>query len=43
MNVFQANSGTIQLDGKPFRAKDYQIGYLPEERGSIRKRQSESN
>lgn len=33
MNVFQANSGTIQLDGKPFYAKDYQIGYLPEERG----------
>lgn len=33
MNVFQANSGTIQLDGKPFHAKDYQIGYLPEERG----------
>lgn len=33
MNVFQANSGTIQLDGKPFHARDYQIGYLPEERG----------
>lgn len=33
MNVFQANSGTIQLDGKMFHAKDYQIGYLPEERG----------
>lgn len=33
MNVFQANSGTIQLDGKPFHTKDYQIGYLPEERG----------
>ncbi|BBF44762.1 ABC transporter, ATP-binding protein [Lachnospiraceae bacterium KM106-2] len=33
MDVFKANSGTITLDGKPFVARDYQIGYLPEERG----------
>ena len=33
MNVFKANSGTIWMDGKPFDTKDYQIGYLPEERG----------
>ncbi len=33
MNVFKANSGTITIDGKPFETKDYQIGYLPEERG----------
>lgn len=33
MDVFHANSGTILLDGKPFSRKDYQIGYLPEERG----------
>ncbi len=33
MNVFKANSGSIWMDGKPFETKDYQIGYLPEERG----------
>lgn len=33
MNVFKANSGTITIDGKAFETKDYQIGYLPEERG----------
>ena len=33
MNVFKANSGTIWMDGKPFDTKNYQIGYLPEERG----------
>ena len=33
MNVFKANSGTIWMDGKVFDIKDYQIGYLPEERG----------
>lgn len=33
MNVFQANSGTVTIDGKKFDTKDYQIGYLPEERG----------
>ncbi len=33
MDVFKANSGAITLDGKPFHPKEYQIGYLPEERG----------
>lgn len=33
MDVFKANSGTILIDGKPFSTKQYQIGYLPEERG----------
>ncbi len=33
MDVFKANSGSLLMDGKPFRAKEYQIGYLPEERG----------
>ncbi len=33
MDVFKANSGCLQMDGKPFLAKEYQIGYLPEERG----------
>lgn len=33
MNVFKANNGTIMMDGKPFATKEYQIGYLPEERG----------
>lgn len=33
MDVFKANSGTILMDGKPFFPKEYQIGYLPEERG----------
>lgn len=33
MDVFKANAGTITMDGKPFHALDYKIGYLPEERG----------
>lgn len=33
MDVFKANGGTITMDGKPFSTKEYQIGYLPEERG----------
>lgn len=33
MDVFKANSGRLLMDGKPFQAKEYQIGYLPEERG----------
>lgn len=33
MNVFEANEGEILLDGKKFRPKYDQIGYLPEERG----------
>lgn len=33
MDVFKANSGEILLDGKQFKPRNYQIGYLPEERG----------
>lgn len=33
MDVFKANAGVITLDGKPFQAKAYAIGYMPEERG----------
>lgn len=33
MDVFKANEGEILIDGKPFIPKEYQIGYLPEERG----------
>ena len=33
MDVFHANEGSILVDGKPFRTKDFRIGYLPEERG----------
>ncbi len=33
MDVFKANSGSVTLDGMPFLTKNYQIGYLPEERG----------
>ena len=32
-DVFKSNSGTITIDGNPFVPKEYQIGYLPEERG----------
>lgn len=33
MDVFKGNSGEIFIDGKRFAPKEYQIGYLPEERG----------
>ena len=33
MDVFKANSGSLLMDGRPFKAREYQIGYLPEERG----------
>ena len=33
MDVFKCDSGEILIDGKPFIPTDYQIGYLPEERG----------
>lgn len=33
MDVFKANSGEILIDGKPFIAHEYKIGYMPEERG----------
>lgn len=38
MDVFHANSGEILLDGKTFIPSDFQIGYLPEERGLYPKR-----
>lgn len=37
MDVITKNSGEITLDGKRFRAGDYKIGYLPEERGMYQK------
>ena len=33
MDVFKGDSGEILIDGKPFKPTNYQIGYLPEERG----------
>lgn len=33
MDVFKSDGGTILLDGKTFIPKNFQIGYLPEERG----------
>lgn len=33
MDVFKKNSGNILLDGREFIPRNYQIGYLPEERG----------
>lgn len=33
MDVFKADSGEILIDGKKFEPRNYQIGYLPEERG----------
>lgn len=39
MDVFHANAGTITMDGKPFVPRDYQIGYLPEERGLYPKKE----
>lgn len=33
MDVFKSDGGTILLDGKTFFPKNFQIGYLPEERG----------
>ncbi len=38
MDVFKASSGNILLDGKPFVANKYKIGYLPEERGMYPKK-----
>ena len=37
MDVFQADSGEILLDGKPFNRADHRIGYMPEERGMYEK------
>lgn len=33
MDVFKANQGEMLMDGQPFHANQYNIGYLPEERG----------
>ncbi|MBI9011844.1 MAG: ATP-binding cassette domain-containing protein [Clostridiales bacterium] len=33
MDLFQANNGTILLNGNTFKPREFQIGYLPEERG----------
>lgn len=33
MDVFKATEGSVLLDGKTFVPREYQIGYLPEERG----------
>ena len=33
MDVFKANSGEILIDGKKCEPRNYQIGYVPEERG----------
>ncbi len=38
MDVFEADSGEVLLDGKPFRQGDFRVGYLPEERGLYPKR-----
>ena len=38
MDVFHANSGEILMDGKKFVPSDFQIVYLPEERGLYPKR-----
>lgn len=37
MNVFEADSGRILLDGKPLKESGARLGYLPEERGLYRK------
>lgn len=33
MDVFKSSGGTVLMDGRPFVPGEYQIGYLPEERG----------
>ena len=38
MDVFKADQGNMSMNGKTFHAKDYNIGYLPEERGLYPKR-----
>lgn len=38
MDVFKCDFGDIVMDGKKFAAADYQVGYLPEERGLYPKR-----
>lgn len=38
MDVFKANEGTITMDGKIFHPSEYEIGYMPEERGMYPKK-----
>lgn len=38
MDVFNATSGSVTVDGKPFVPNDFQIGYMPEERGMYPKK-----
>lgn len=38
MDVFKADQGNMSMNGKTFSCKDYNIGYLPEERGLYPKR-----
>lgn len=38
MDVFKASEGKVTVDGKPFVPSDYQIGYMPEERGMYPKK-----
>ena len=38
LNIFQADSGEILLDGKPIGISKIKIGYLPEERGMYPKK-----
>ncbi len=38
MNVFSADSGTVEIDGKPVDYRQIKFGYLPEERGMYPKR-----
>lgn len=38
LNIFQADSGSILLDGKPLDVTKIKIGYLPEERGMYPKK-----
>ena len=37
MDVFRFDKGSVTLEGKNFNARDYKIGYLPEERGLYQK------
>ncbi|AQU80750.1 MULTISPECIES: ATP-binding cassette domain-containing protein [Planococcus] len=37
MDVFEADTGSITIDGNTFKPTDYRIGYLPEERGMYSK------
>lgn len=43
MDLFSADKGEILKDGKKFNPREYQIGYLPEERGLYPKKRYWSN